>query len=164
MATRDYPKIKPVITPPTRGTAVLDIIATNMTPNVIEAGVTEPVNAQDGTKSDHKTVSVRFKMSRVPNYKLDKYTYIRKNSASLSEFDVYLREQDWDSVYKSESPTGKVQALHRIIEQGINKCFEKKTSVRKTSEPAWISLQIRTLIRRRRAIIKREGRLSLIHI
>ena len=42
-ATKDYQDIKQVKTPPTRGTAVLDIIATNMTDNLIEAGVTDPV-------------------------------------------------------------------------------------------------------------------------
>ena len=85
--TRNYPEIKPVITPPTHGTATLGIIASNLTPSVVEAGVTEPVHSQDSTKSDHKTVFAKFRMLRVPNYKLDRYTYIRKNAASLTEFD-----------------------------------------------------------------------------
>ena len=105
-ATRDYPEITPVITPPTRGTAILDIIATNMTSSVIEAGVTEPVHTQEGTKSDHKTVYATFRMPRVPNYELHKYSYIRKNAASLAAYDDFLKAQDWRGclLYTSPSP------------------------------------------------------------
>ena len=65
-AIKDYPEIKPIKTSPTRGLEVLDIIATNMN----EEGVTTPISAQDGTESDHKTVYSRFRMPRVPTYKM----------------------------------------------------------------------------------------------
>ena len=48
-----------------------------------------------------------------------------------------------------ETPSEKVAALHLIIKKGMESCFEKKTSTRKTSEPSWISKEVRELIRRK---------------
>ena len=95
---------------------------------------------------------------RVPSYKINEYTYIRKNEESLKRFDDYLEQQDWRTVVEARTASDKVAALHAVIENGMASCFEHKTSKRKTSEPSWVSKEIRTAIRRRRAIFKREGR------
>ena len=157
-ATKDCPAIKPVKTPPTRGTATLDIISSNMGNQLLEAGITAPISTREGVESDHRTVYASFRMPRVPSYKITKYTYVRKNEEGLAKFDHCLASQDWSLVMELDSASEKVQALHNIIEQGMLTSFEKKTSVRKTSEPSWISKQIRDTIRRRRAVFKREGR------
>lgn len=65
-ALKDTPSIKIVKTPPTRGTAVLDIIATNAVSSIVDSGVTFPLHS-DITESDHKTVFVTVRMPRVLN-------------------------------------------------------------------------------------------------
>ena len=129
-----------------------------MEADLLDAGVMAPIHTEDGSESDHKTVFAKFRMKRVPSYKISKYTYLRKNEEGLVNFDNHLKEQDWATVLESTTPCKKVHALHTIIELGMEKCFERKTSMRKTSEPSWISKELRSLIRRRRAVFKREGR------
>ena len=72
--------------------------------------------------------------------------------------EYWLGSQSWSSVTGAPCSSSKVAALHQVIEEGMRSCFEKKVSCKKTSEPSWISTDIRTLIRRRRAVFKREGR------
>ena len=52
-AVSGYPDMKPVITDPTRGRHVLDIIMTNMTDLLKLAGVTDPICNGEGVRSDH---------------------------------------------------------------------------------------------------------------
>ena len=59
---------------------------------------------------------------------------------------------------RAATPTGKVLALEKVINSGIEKCFEKKKSSKKTTEPPWVSKGIRDNIRRRRLLFRREGR------
>ena len=130
-ATRDFPDMKIVKTPPTRGRATLDIISTNLIAGLKDAGVTAPIQSVDGVPSDHKTVYATFHMPRVPQYKIVKYSYIRKNEESLAKFDSWLTEQDWKSVITPDDPTEKVRALHELLRTGQSSVLKKrKVSVR----------------------------------
>ena len=67
---REFRNIKLVRTPPTHGKNTLDLIFTNV--HTLEAGVVEPVANLEGVMSDHKTVYVRAKVDRVPEYDVEK--------------------------------------------------------------------------------------------
>ena len=60
--------LKPVLTDPTRGRHVLDIVVTSFNEYLEIAGVTDPIANDAGTETDHKTVYATFKMPRVPKY------------------------------------------------------------------------------------------------
>ena len=64
-ATSNFPCIRVLQTGPTRGSNVLDVIATTLHGDLIESGITEPIATSDGTQSDHKTVYASFRMPRV---------------------------------------------------------------------------------------------------
>ena len=74
----DYPEIKPVITGPTRGDAVLDIIMSNFNELLVDSGVAPPILSDDGTATDHNTVFTTFRIQRVPSYSIQEYSYQRK--------------------------------------------------------------------------------------
>ena len=152
-----YKDIKVVKTPPTRAGSVLDIIATNLADCEIDSGVGPPITSGDGTASDHGVVFSSFRMPRVPQYKISSYTYYRKNEEGLDRFDKWLTAQDWGNVLGACSPTSKVIQLHGLLSDGMKASFESKSSCRKSSEPSWISREVRDLIRRRGAVFKREG-------
>ena len=56
------------------------------------------------------------------------------------------------------SSSEKVAVHQDVVTKAIEKSFEKKTSKKKSSEPSWVSAEIRKNIKRRRAVFKREGR------
>ena len=157
-AIKDYRDLRIIRTPPTRGAATLDLIATNTHGSVIEAGVTAPISSDEGAESDHKTVYVTVKMPRVADYKKVEYTYFRKDEEGLKKFDIWMREYNWNNITELADPHSKVAALHDAIETGKTVCFEKVTTIRKSTEPSWASRGLRKVIKRRRAVFKREGR------
>ena len=73
-ALSDHSDITQILTEPTRGTSVLDIIATNFNDLVVDSGVTEPIQSEAGVPSDHLTGYASFKMSRVPDYRVEEYS------------------------------------------------------------------------------------------
>ena len=97
-------------------------------------------------------------VKRVRNYKITRYSYRQKNKEGLEKFDTWLRSQTWAEVREAKNPSDMVAALHETIDKGMKQCFEHKTSTKKSSEPPWMSKELRDMIRRRRAVFKRDGR------
>ena len=75
-ATAHFPLIRTVTTPPTRGNNILDDIATNNLPQLVDSGVTHPIANQHNIESDHKVVFASFRMPRVQPYSVNSYTKV----------------------------------------------------------------------------------------
>ena len=157
-ATADSPEIKQIATPPTRGTNVLDIIMSSFNHSLIDCGVTSPIACVEGVETDHKTVFAKFRMPRVPSYEVQEYEYYHITEKACAKFATWARDNDWKAVYEADTPDQKVKAMEDQIGMGMKACFEKKYRKRKTTEPPWITEEIRQWITRRRAIFKRCGR------
>ena len=61
-AVSDFPDIKPIATPPARGNQVLDIIMSSFNNQLVDSGVTAPIEDLDGVQTDHKTVHAQFRI------------------------------------------------------------------------------------------------------
>ena len=83
-ALSDHPDIKPVTTGPTRGTSILDIVATNFNRDLGKSGTTQPIKSVNEIPTDHLTVYAFFKMSRVPSYRIEEYSYYQQTEQGLS--------------------------------------------------------------------------------
>ena len=156
-ATADTPSLKALTTPPTRGSAVLDIIGTNFNDLVVDAGVTDPLFS-DSTTSDHSTVFASFRMPRVPTYSVDCYSYYHLTPEGDQTFGEWLDRQSWNEIDSTAPVSQQVDALHSLFECGMRFSYQKKTRKKKTSEPPWMTDWLRALIRRRRSIFQRYGR------
>ena len=55
-AVTDHPDIVPVPVGATRGTAALDIIASNVNSTLVDYGTVEPIWNEQGIRTDHQTV------------------------------------------------------------------------------------------------------------
>ena len=153
-----YPDLTLVDTPPTRGPNTLDLVFTNFPEYVTKAGVTEAIANLEGTQADHLTVYVNAKMPRVPTYTTQKYTYLKQTPEGDEKMKDYLRKTDWQSCTQGLTPNEKVEKLHHVINIGMEECYERKTSIKKSSEPPWITSAIRRMIKRRRAVFRKWGR------
>ena len=158
----EFSNIKHTPTGPTRGTAVLDIIACNCTDLLIDNGTLDPLEADWlGDDSDHKLVFARIRMPRVPQYEIEEYSYFRKTPEGNEKFGEWLKEkmeEGWTKVISADSPTNMVEQLHALFDEGMNVAYEKKTRKKKTSEPAWMQDWIRDLITKRRELFRKEKR------
>ena len=75
-----------VLTDPTRGNHVLDIIVTTFNDMLVEADVTTPLHSVEGVKNDHRCVHAKFRMPRVPTYDLHEYSYYRETEEGTLAF------------------------------------------------------------------------------
>ena len=157
-ALADHSDISQILTAPTRGTNILDIIATNFNDILVDSGVTEPIQSETGVPSDHLTVYASFKMSRVPDYRVEEYSYYQVNEEGSRKFGQWLVEQDWTGVTSVEAIDNKVEALHQLFQEGITHSFGFRTRKKKSSEPVWMTDGIRDMIRRRRKMFKKMKR------
>lgn len=154
-----YPDIELVHTPPTRGVNTLDLVFSNFHQCIVKAGVTEPICNTGGVESDHKTVYMCATMPRVPEYKVEMYTYLKQTEEGDNKLSSFLNEYDWSSIISMKTdPDSMVAEMQRVFEQGMESSYERKTSTKKTSEPSWMTGGIRRLIRRRRAVFRKWGR------
>ena len=94
MATSGYVDMRPVITDPTRGWNVLDLVITNLYNLLLEAGVTDPSESEDGVESIHKTVFANFKFPSVSTYEVHEYYYFRQTEEGNLKFEEWLDSQD----------------------------------------------------------------------
>ena len=147
-ATGNFPSLKIIRTPPTRGDAILDLVSANMDAMLIDAGVTDPITNDYGVPSDHKTVFFSFRMPRVPQYKIEKYAYhqtTNKGDVLFGQWLVRQGEMDWKQITECRTTDQMVEALHQLFREAMDACYELKTRVKKTSEPVWMADWIRTV-------------------
>ena len=161
--TRDHPDIKQVVTGPTRVGAVLDIIGSNVPDQLVDQGTTDPLTSDDPDRADadHRVVFASVRMPRVPQYKVEEYSYRRITEEGNVVFREWIEEnerKDWSAVMACPDASSKVAALHKIFLEGMNRAYELKTRRKKSSEPAWMADWLRELIRKRRELFKSEGR------
>ena len=122
-AVKIYPDIKQELTPPTRGLNTLDIILTNYQQYIHESGVTDPIFNLSGTETDHKTVYVNARISRVPVYKLEEYEYIKQTKEGDEKMCKYLRQIDWQTTIADGNVDDMVASLHAAFKKGMEQCY-----------------------------------------
>ena len=155
---KEFTDIKMVRSGPTRGKNTLDLIFTNF-PQYIKEQCTLPAlfNA-DGVESDHAAVHLIAKIPRVPDYQIEKYSYIKQTDEGDRSFKECLEAANWESVTKETDPNTMTAALHAIFEDAMSKSYQIITTTRKSSQPQWINQYVLDLIDQRRAVFRREGR------
>ena len=160
-ALQDFPDLKVIQTPPTRGDNVLDLIATNSERDLVQSGVTHPIVDANGVESDHRVVYLSIKMPRVPAYTVNEYSYRKIEDNGVLKFGEWVARQDWTRIRSIQDVDEQVEALHEAFEKGMNEAFPFRTRKKKSTEPVWMTDEIRSLIATRRKLfrrMKRKGR------
>lgn len=79
----------------------------------------------------------------------------------ITKFGEWFANKDWSGILDEPSPSRKVELLHIKFNKGLKACFSYKYRKRKSTEPVWMTEEIKGLIRKRRHIFrknKRKGR------
>ena len=160
-ALAEFSDISEVVTPATRGDRKIDKIFTNWSEYVEEGGCSPPLQTEeiDGnvTKSDH---AVQYMFSRLPGKEPVRWETFSFRPYTLSGEAAFLAEinaQDWADVTGDKDVNGKVNALHNIFDDLLNKHFPMKTMKRKESDLPWLDDMAKKMIKKKGAIFKDEG-------
>lgn len=105
---------------------MLDVILTLLNGDLVDSGVTVPIECVDGNLSDHKTVYATLRMQRVPSYQVEEYEYLHKTEDGRKKFAAWTERQSWTDVTQAVTSTEKVEAFERIMSVGMEECFERK--------------------------------------
>ena len=120
----------------------------------------EPVCNADGTKSDHKTVYVRARIQRVPDYEVESYSYLHQTEKGDRLMGEFLDKVNWDAVTLELEPTKCVEKLHEIFKLGMNSCYKEKKRKKKSCNPPWVDEKLLSMIRTRRAVFREHQKRS----
>ena len=145
----DTEPLAPIPTGPTRGDGVLDVVFTNFGEHVQESKVVPPLQAKNGTVSDHKCVYIRAVFPPVKQFEwVVKYTHRRSKKAD----EAFCREMasaDWSSVREAVGVNAKAEALEATIARLTSKHFPLIRTRRRSNEAPWITHRIRRMWKRK---------------
>ena len=112
----------------------------------------------EGVASDHQAVHLMAKIPRVPDYTIERYSYVKQTEEGDRKLAEYLNGVDWRLVTNNTDVNKMVDALHDIFEQGTSHSYKTITTTRKSNQPQWIDKYVLDLISNRRTIFRREKR------
>ena len=149
LSISDYSDIRILDSPPTRGTSRLDLVATTI-PNCMVT-VVPPLVSDAGCASDHSIVVVETKIVHTHQFTYNKFYTRDINTQSRAEFSRDFNSIDWEQkIGRIESPTEMTEVLHQIIEDLKEKHFPLTLRKNKSTDPPWITDQVRRKIRQRK--------------
>ena len=157
-ALADFPDIKVELSGPTRGTAALDIVATNFTPSILELGTFYPLETFDNeTRSDHLSL---IGVARVPNlhvYSTATYNTRKYSAEAEAAFGADLAIINWEHTVGA-TPSESADKLNYVLQFLFNKHFPLTTVTKRSCDPPWMTKRIRRYIRNRKREYARSGR------
>ena len=156
------PGVKKLETPPSRGSAILDLAFCNFPIREVFAG--PPLETKTGIRSDHDSIVVESSLESSHNFRWIKYQARKKTEEGKARFKQLFNNIDWVKIMgDTVCPDESVRRLHERIGRLTDMCFPKKSyKIRSTDHP-WITDQIRKMIRRRKRQYKRKKRSKKWH-
>ena len=160
-ALAEFSDIVEVSTPATRDDRKIDKIFTNWSEFIEEGGCLPPLQTEeiDGVvkKSDH---NIQFLISRLPRKEpvvWHTFTHRPYTTAGEKNFMDEIAKQDWSQLLSLAGSNPKVDLLHGILSDLLDRHFPLKVSKKKSDDLPWMDDRARKLIRRKAAIYKSEG-------
>ena len=153
----DHPDLSEVAHGPTRNGRSIDRSFVNFGRSIIEAGTLEPLESEDGSKSDHRIAWAKAKFL-VERPSTHTYTYRAYSESGAAVFLAELDTQTWHEVFTASTTSQKVEAFQAILDNLMSKCFKYKTVTRCSRDPPWFNSRIKHKILKRRKVYDRQGR------
>lgn len=155
-AFEDFDDIITIQTPPTRGSATLDITATSFNHHLVKASVLPPLrNDESETDSDHRVILYEFSLSH--RHEFEKISFWRRNMRRREECIKEINERQW-RLPPINSPDEYVSAFHRELVGIIDEFLPLQKITKKSTDVPWFNAGIKKKMKQRRAVYRREGR------
>ena len=154
---QDHPELAEVVHGPTRIDRSIDRSFVNFRRSISSSGTCEPLETEDGRKSDHRVAWAEALFEREVNRKLT-YSYREHTEKGAADFLADLLVQNWFPVYEATTSSTKVEKFQLVLDSLMDKHFKTKTVVRSEKDPPWLNQKIKNMIKKRRRVYDREGR------
>ena len=141
----------------TRGSATLDIIATNFA-NHVELDTFFPLETFNSeSTSDHLSIVGKAKMENIHLYTTNVYQTRKYTQEAEDAFGSDLAAVDWAQIVGS-TPSDSANKLDFILQFLYNKHFPLRTVKSRSCDPPWLTKRIKRYIRNRKREYARSGR------
>ncbi|XP_072172620.1 uncharacterized protein [Diadema setosum] len=143
-----------IVTNPTRGTAILDKIFTD-----IACEHHEPVICAPIANSDHSLISLKSIHDHACRQSVQ-FTYRPYRDSAVRSFGQWITEMDWSVINTLPDVNTKVDFFRQLLSDQYRSHFHRVTVKRRVADKAWMTNIIRSLISARNSAFKR-GDMSL---
>ena len=141
---RQFP-LQQVVRAPTRGTATLDKIYTN-----VQKWYCEPHILPNIGKSDHMVVCLKPKSAdQQPHGKRVRVAVRSNDSSAKLDMEIALRQHNWSAMYALESTEAMCCYFNNVVTSLLDSYLPVRHVFRHTADKPWVTDQFRQLIRRR---------------
>ena len=154
---QDHPDLSEIAHGPTRGTRCIDRSFTNFGRSITESGTLEPLESEEGSKSDHRMAWAKASFDSIRSKKTS-FTFRKYTESGSVAFLQDLAAQSWEPVFRAGTTTEKVEIFQSVLDDLMSKHFKMKTVTRQESDPPWFNDRIKKKIGRRRRVYDRQGR------
>ena len=158
----EFQDMEEIPSPPTRGNRKIDKIFINWADNVIDSGCLPPLESElQGDKRTYSDHMVQYACSRVETrekIKWEKYTYRPYSVKSGELFKASLAITDWTETLAKVGSNAKANDLQKILDKLMDEHFPLRSVSRKESDLPWINSVALSMIKKKDAIYKSEGK------
>ncbi|KAI8494026.1 hypothetical protein Bbelb_283730 [Branchiostoma belcheri] len=147
-----HPSLKQIVKQPTRGTATLDVVITNLAQLYHEPQIIAPIG-----RSDHACVvlQARTQVDKQPPAKRLRrlVTYANK-----TRFALDIATTDWAGVIDATSVEEKVGEFYDIVMGLVKQHFPAKVKSVRTNDKGWMTERVKRAISQRQEEFQRHGK------
>lgn len=158
IAFDDFPDMKILQTEPTRGTARLDIVCTNIHDNVTSTSIRKPLASEDGRTSNHAILNIACSMENSDRFTKSIYWSRKITMKGKNKLKNWIRTKDWNEIISIPDADDAVCAFVEEIDKAMDECLPKTKKTIKSSDDPWITPFIKKRIANTKRIFNREDR------
>ena len=147
-----------IVTPPTRGNNVLDVVFCNFSDAVENVEVLGPLQGNNGVFSDHKCVSVNASFPPTREFSWEVKWVRKKTNEGMRGFAEDCKNWDWSALHAAEDPDSMVDEFEKAMEALADKHFPLTRIRKRSNEWPWITISIRRLWKKKLRLYRRAGR------
>ena len=152
------PEMKTIMTGPTRGNNVLDLLITNFDERIQDKHVVPiPLETEEGGASDHRPVAAVARLPHVTPPQNSTHTYMVIDEKGVEKFKGLLLNQDWRFLECLDIHEA-AEEFNLTLQSHLQNSFQLKTITRRKKDRPWISQGMLRKIRKKKKIYRAEGR------
>ena len=140
---------------PTRGTAALDIVYSNLAAH--EERSLPPLSNDNDVGSDHNVLLVHAEEMHIHKFEKIKIRHRKFTAQGREDFRRLITMETWDSMRQGDS-TASAAALDELLVSFLDRCFPWKEFTVKSTDPPWMNNDIRRCAKKKRRAFRLEGR------
>ena len=146
-AIADHADLEIADTPPTRGTACLDVVASNFNHEILECFVEAPLENEDMVSSDHGVLVLRILLTHKHDFTWIKYKTREIDETGKRNFATEFVNFDWTALTaRHDNPSDLTRVVQKKIEEMNDQHFLWKLRKIHSTDDPWITDKVRRAI------------------